>query len=77
MDLSNNTLEVLFAQLGLPNKPAEIEQFIAEHRPLAPEVELADADFWSESQAQFLREEITEDAEWAEAVDQLNLMLSG
>ena len=75
MDLSNNTLEVLFAQLGLPNKPAEIEQFIAEHRPLAPEVQLADAAFWSESQAQFLREEITEDAEWAEAVDQLNVML--
>ena len=77
MDLSNNTLEVLFAQLGLPNKPSEIEQFIAEHRPLAPEVELADAAFWSESQAQFLREEITEDAEWAEAVDQLNVMLRG
>lgn len=75
MDLSNHTLEVLFAQLGLPNQPAEIEQFIAQHRPLAPDVELADAPFWSASQSQFLGEEITEDAEWAEAVDQLNLML--
>jgi hypothetical protein len=77
MDLSNHTLEVLFAQLGLPNKPAEIEQFIAQHRPLAPDVEVADAPFWSAAQAQFLGEEITEDAEWAEAVDQLNVMLRG
>lgn len=77
MDLSNNTLEVLFAQLGLPNSPSEIEQFVARHRPLAPDIQLADAHFWSEGQAQFLREEIAEDAEWAEAVDQLNVMLRG
>ena len=75
MDLSNHTLEVLFAQLGLPNQPAEIEQFIEHHRPLAADLRLAEAPFWSEGQAQFLREEIADDADWAEAVDQLDAML--
>jgi hypothetical protein len=42
---------------------------------LADAVRLADAPFWSQAQAQFLREEIYEDADWAEVVDQLNLML--
>jgi hypothetical protein len=77
MDLSDNTLEVLFAQLGLPNKQSEIERFVAQHRPLPPDIRLADAAFWSAGQAQFLREEISEDAEWAEAVDQLDAMLRG
>ena len=35
----------------------------------------ADAAFWTPAQAQFLREEFTEDADWAERVDQLNVML--
>lgn len=75
MDTSNHTLSDLFAQLGLPDDPAEIERFAAAHRPLAEDVRLPDADFWSASQAQFLREEIKEDADWAPVVDQLNLML--
>jgi Protein of unknown function (DUF2789) len=75
MDLSNHTLEVLFAQLGLPNSASDIELFIAKHRPLPEHILLADASFWSSGQAQFLREEITEDAEWAEVVDQLDVML--
>jgi hypothetical protein len=36
---------------------------------------LADAFFWTESQSQFLRDEILDDADWAEVVDQLNVML--
>jgi hypothetical protein len=76
MDTTPHSLETLFAQLGLPSaNTADIERFVAEHRPLAEEVRLADAPFWSPSQAQFLREEINEDAEWAEVVDQLNAML--
>jgi hypothetical protein len=27
----------LFAQLGLPNRPHEIHQFLTNHRPVAPE----------------------------------------
>jgi len=75
MDLSNNTLEVLFAQLGLPSQPADIERFVQAHRPLPDGIDLAEASFWSAGQAQFLREEIAEDAEWAEVVDQLDAML--
>lgn len=66
----------LFRQLGLPDGEADIRRFIDSHRPLAPDTALADAPFWSESQARFLREEIGEDADWAEVVDQLNLALS-
>jgi hypothetical protein len=76
METTNHSLTDLFRQLGLPSEAAEIEQFIATHRPLPDGVRLADATFWTPSQAQFLREEIGEDADWAEVVDQLNLSLS-
>ena len=75
MDLTHHSLAELFSQLGLPNTAADIEQFVASHRPLAGDVKLADAPFWTPAQAQFLREEINEDADWAERVDQLNAML--
>ncbi|NRF71850.1 DUF2789 domain-containing protein [Aquincola sp. S2] len=66
----------LFRQLGLPDDPASIEDFIASHRPLPAGVALADASFWTPSQAEFLREEISDDADWAELVDSLGAMLS-
>jgi len=44
------------------------------HR-LKPELHLADAFFWSPSQAELLREEILDDADWAEVVDQLDVLL--
>ena len=66
----------LFRQLGLPDDPAAIENFIATHRPLPAGVALADAPFWTPSQAQFLREEINDDADWAELVDSLGSLLS-
>lgn len=75
MELSHHTVHDLFAQLGLPNEEADIHAFVAAHRPLPEGTRLADADFWSEAQARFLRDEIREDADWAEVVDQLNLML--
>ena len=75
MDLTNHDLKDLFEQLGLPSAPADIDAFIGKHRPLAESVALADAPFWNEAQAQFLREEIIEDADWAEMVDQLNIRL--
>ena len=75
MEQTNHSLEDLFSQLGLPAAQPDIEQFVARHRPLPGEVALADAAFWSPGQAQFLREEISEDADWAEVVDQLNVML--
>ncbi|MDM0047153.1 DUF2789 domain-containing protein [Variovorax dokdonensis] len=77
MDLTNHDLKDLFEQLGLPSAPGDIDAFIGKHRPLDDGVALADAPFWTEAQAQFLREEINEDADWAEMVDQLNVRLRG
>ena len=47
------------------------------HSPLKADLNLADAFFWTEGQKAFLREQILEDADWAEVVDELNLMLRG
>ena len=66
-DMSN-----LFAQLGEPNDEAAIAKFIESHRPLAEDVQLHEATFWTESQANFLRESVLDDADWAEVVDGLN-----
>lgn len=65
----------LFAQLGLDTDADAIEKFISEHSPLNENTELADAPFWSSSQAQFLREALSADSDWAETVDALNLAL--
>lgn len=72
MDLSSHHLSNLFDQLGLDSEPNAIEVFIKKHSPLASDVQLADAKFWTDSQASFLREEILKDADWAEVIDQLN-----
>jgi hypothetical protein len=75
MESSVHSLRNLFEQLGLPGGEADIARFVAIHRPLPAATALADAPFWSAAQAQFLREEVEDDADWAEVVDQLNLML--
>ena len=75
MELSVHKFRDLFSQLGLPDDSQSIEDFIGAHRPLAPEVRLADAPFWTVSQSQFLREEILDDADWAELVDSLDASL--
>ncbi|MEB0048659.1 MULTISPECIES: DUF2789 domain-containing protein [unclassified Pseudomonas] len=75
MQSPTHSLPSLFKQLGLDNDPASIEQFVATHSPLKPQLHLADAFFWSKGQAEFLREEILGDADWAEVVDQLDVLL--
>jgi len=75
MDTTRPGIEQLFQQLGLPDSPEQIRRFVTRHRPLADGVRLADAPFWTPAQAQFLGEELRDDADWAEVVDQLNLML--
>jgi hypothetical protein len=75
MESPTHNLPSLFKQLGLPDEPVDIEKFIATHSPLKPDLHLADAFFWTKSQSQFLRDEILDDADWAEVVDQLNVML--
>ena len=76
MESSIHRLGDLFRQLGLPDEPASIEAFIATHGPLPDGVVLADATFWAPSQAQFLRDELSDDADWAELVDSLSALLS-
>lgn len=75
MTYLHHNLSEMFAQLGLSNDQASIQSFIANHSPLPADVRIEDADFWTPAQAQMLREELTEDADWAELVDQLSVAL--
>lgn len=75
MELAHHTLPQLFAQLGLPDEPAAIEAFISRHAPLRPALTLAEAPFWSPSQAAFLRSELAQDADWTELVETLDVLL--
>ena len=75
MDTQHRNLQTLFEQLGLDGDEASIEAFIADHYPLADDIKLSEAPFWSPGQAAFLKEEIVEDAEWAPVVDELNVRL--
>ena len=76
MEKATHDLGDLFRQLGLPDTPADIEHFVSTHRPLPRGTRLADAAFWSPSQAQFLREKLCDDSDWAELVDQLGQLLA-
>ncbi len=75
MDTSEHTLATLFDQLGLDSTDKAIEDFVNEHRPLAKQTELHLASFWSVSQSAFLKQEIENDADWAEIIDHLDTML--
>lgn len=75
METPIHSISNLFDQLGLPSDEGAIERFIATHSPLGTDALLAEAPFWTSSQASFLREEIIEDADWAEVVDELNARL--
>ncbi|WP_426414856.1 DUF2789 domain-containing protein [Aestuariirhabdus sp. LZHN29] len=75
MDRSVHTMYTLFEQLGLAGSDQEIDDFVAQFGPLAEGVALADAPFWSAAQAQFLREELENDGDWAELVDELSMLL--
>jgi len=75
METQVHSMNQLFDQLGLPSGTKDMQYFIAAHRPLAPQVRLSDAPFWSASQAIFLREQIINDADWSDVVDELNVSL--
>lgn len=76
MEASLHTMSNLFAQLGLPDGPAVIDEFIAAHRPIGNGTALHRASFWTPAQRAFLQEEIIEDADWAGVIDELNARLS-
>ncbi len=75
MEAPMHSINNLFAQLGLPSDQASIEYFIKAHSPLPAPVALSDAPFWTPAQASFLREELLNDADWAEVIEELNARL--
>lgn len=68
------TLNELFAQLGLDSSDEAIDKFISEHK-LNKDQSLIDADFWTDSQRAFLKEEWKRDAAWVGIIDDLNVRL--
>jgi len=75
MDRSAHTMNALFEQLGMPGDDAYINQFIRTHTLFSQEVKLSEATFWTESQANFIRECLETDSDWCEVVDDLNTRL--
>ena len=74
MDTSKHNLYTLFEQLGLPSDDASIERF-ARHYRLQNGQNLSQAQFWTEAQASFLRDAYEQDAEWSNALDELNSLI--
>ena len=75
METHVHSLVSLFDQLGLDSSDQAIENFTTRNKPLPGNVELYQADFWTPSQASFLKQAKDEDADWTEIVDQLDAML--
>ncbi|PFG55532.1 uncharacterized protein DUF2789 [Vibrio sp. ES.051] len=75
MEMHQHGMAELFQQLGLGSSPQEMKDFINEHRHKRDSAPLHEASFWTSSQATFLKQAIEEDADWAELVDQLDVML--
>ena len=75
METIFHPLTDLFEQLGIPSSRQSISAFIAHHAPLNPSVMLAEADFWTPEQKNFLKEELLKDADWAATIDLLNIQL--
>ena len=70
----SHDLSSLFEQLGLEDSNEAINNFISTHKPLSDHVPLHEAEFWNNTQAEFLKQAIDEDADWAIVVDQLDAM---
>ena len=75
MEPGVHSINSLFRQLGLPDSDTDIENFIHSHQPLPGSLCLQDATFWSPAQAEFLREALDDDADWAAVVDELDARL--
>jgi len=75
MNQSYHRFTELFLQLGLPCDVDGIKHFLENHSPLDPSIRLENAPFWTQAQSTLLRDEILQDADWAEVIDQLNAAL--
>lgn len=65
MHAGHHRLQELFDQLGLPSTPEAIDAFIERHRPASLGCALPEAPIWTPAQAEFLREAVAADADWA------------
>ncbi|OSP51977.1 hypothetical protein B7G55_06240 [Aeromonas hydrophila] len=74
MEFLTHNLAALFAQLGLANDELSLHRFIHEHR-LDNQTLLPEAPFWNRAQADFLRDALWNDADWSEAIDELDVLL--
>jgi hypothetical protein len=68
------TQELLFQQLGLDSSEEGIIKFISTHR-LDLGTAMPAADFWTDSQRDFIVSHWKKDDEWAMVIDQLNEQL--
>lgn len=75
MEAPYHSIELLFDQLGLDSSEEAIESFINKNKSLPGHLELYKADFWTNSQASFLKEMKDEDSDWSAVVDLLDTML--
>ncbi len=75
MEMHQHGIVELFEQLGLGSSPDEIKEFVTTHRHKRDSTLIHEASFWTNSQSAFLKQAIEEDADWAEVVDQLDVML--
>ncbi|MCU7555837.1 DUF2789 domain-containing protein [Alteromonas sp. ASW11-19] len=69
------TMQDLFVQLGLDSSDEAIDNFIEKHRGMNDSRHIEEAPFWNDSQSEFLKSALEDDAEWAEVIDQLNVQL--
>ncbi|MGY8870930.1 MAG: DUF2789 domain-containing protein [Pseudomonadales bacterium] len=74
MDTVKHNLTNLFLQLGLAAEENEIESFISCHS-VDEGISLEEAVFWTQGQAQFIKESRANDADWSEMVDELDTLL--
>ncbi len=75
MESQTHSIANLFAQLGLPNDTAAIDSFIDTHAPMAHDLQLVDAPFWTPAQANFLKTGLDGDADWSSVIDTLDARL--
>ncbi|MHC6526995.1 DUF2789 domain-containing protein [Vibrio proteolyticus] len=75
MELHQHSIPDLFQQLGLGSSEQEIRSFVTEHGDDLGSTPIYEASFWTPAQASFLKQALEDDADWAEVVDQLDVML--
>ncbi len=75
METTFHFMSDLFLQMGLPNNKPAIDDFIRIHKGIPHSTPIWEADFWTPSQAAFLKESYDEDSDWVQVVDHLDTLL--